>query len=1236
MNYPRYILFILALLMSVGMRGQYNPTNPAEPGVYYTLTLQATPSGGGSFNKGTVTSYAAGTRVGLQAYTNSNFTFTGWEQDGEILSTEASFTYTMPARNVSLIAHYSYVPDNPSEPSEPNLPVYSQLYLTASPAAGGYFNVSSGSRFQVGSVVALKATANSNFTFRKWTIGDSVVSTSRSYNYVMEEGMPKLTAHFEYTPSNPSEPSEPRLYHQLNVVANPSAGGYFNISSGNQYQEGSEVTLRAYSNQYYTFLNWTLDGQVVSSASSFSFVMPTYDATLVANYSYSYNPGSPNEPGQPGIAPNNIYGMTENGVRGQTVSYPVSLENSTVAKGMAVDMQFPDGFGVQTDKVVLAGRATGQTVNVEALGDNNYRFVLSGENALAGSNGKVFEVPVTVADSAMLGHAYPVVLTHGVLYPENGDQTPISVRSGYIYVERMTEDGLYARYSFEKLLDRVQFNNLSSDKAKRFLWDFGDGTKSSERNPLHRYEAPGYYDVTLTTFGEIGEDVAQMTILVNERMYWTLGGPLVLSRQQTGVRTFEAADTLLRFVNTASLTENLNLMVQTGESHTLALTDAHLRQIHRVDSMLRSAGLLLSVIPYGQGDAPTLELGTSEDVLTDSLLNQWNRWSEYCVCSGVVLKLCGTSYNPSAIRSVHDQTIQSGETTEEMDFSDISADLSFRWSLTTMPDEEYVAGFETEGTGNIPAMQIENVDNVPAVLTYHVEGYKDETFFCAFDKTVTVKAGAACISEKEWNILCSLRDQLVEQGWRTPWDMRCGREEASSLKGLSFERGHVTGIDLSYQQLGGELPTCMFQLPKLARFSCAHNNLQGDVAKQMLQEMTAILSANPSHVSCLESLDLSYNQFTGNIGVLSSLSNVWSKLKELDASHNRLKDVKPQLPATIIDLDLSGQATDVMLEMSLTNPDVAAVLGQLPSLFGYQHQKQTWQTTAQLCVTDYCPAQMVPEKKWSVLLDATGEGIAVECQPGSNVFRGQIGDTLFVSYPCADEEVKNSYCLTTFTFDNGDTNFTGTVDASDLQATILFIFEDYATRPFNFTAANLFADNSVNVQDVVCLVNMLLESDAALQQKARRQTASETDDAAVEICIHNGIVYMYATEPVSALHIQSCGEVVWALEQYGLTRVSSEQGVVAYSMAGRTLPAGWIEIGRCGEDAVLCAGSASSVDARTLGLRISDGGATAINHVEGQAENEAVYTISGVRHAKPGKGLYLQRRNNGYIKIIKK
>ena len=53
----KYMLLVLALLVSANMYGQYNPSNPQEPGVYHTLTLEATPYDGGRFNVNTVSEY---------------------------------------------------------------------------------------------------------------------------------------------------------------------------------------------------------------------------------------------------------------------------------------------------------------------------------------------------------------------------------------------------------------------------------------------------------------------------------------------------------------------------------------------------------------------------------------------------------------------------------------------------------------------------------------------------------------------------------------------------------------------------------------------------------------------------------------------------------------------------------------------------------------------------------------------------------------------------------------------------------------------------------------------------------------------------------------------------------------------------------------------------------------------------------------------------------------------------
>ncbi|MCC8037220.1 MAG: PKD domain-containing protein [Bacteroidales bacterium] len=50
------------------------------------------------------------------------------------------------------------------------------------------------------------------------------------------------------------------------------------------------------------------------------------------------------------------------------------------------------------------------------------------------------------------------------------------------------------------VVSTIQFNNTSS-KTGSFVWDFGDGTTSTETNPLHKYEKAGQYQVTLTLDG---------------------------------------------------------------------------------------------------------------------------------------------------------------------------------------------------------------------------------------------------------------------------------------------------------------------------------------------------------------------------------------------------------------------------------------------------------------------------------------------------------------------------------------------------------------------------------------------------------------------------------------------------------------------------------------------------------------------------------------------------------------
>jgi PKD repeat protein len=60
----------------------------------------------------------------------------------------------------------------------------------------------------------------------------------------------------------------------------------------------------------------------------------------------------------------------------------------------------------------------------------------------------------------------------------------------------------------------VQFTN-ASDNSTSFLWNFGDGTNSTEANPVHIYPNYGTFDVTLTAQSPCGVTVFTQTIIVS-------------------------------------------------------------------------------------------------------------------------------------------------------------------------------------------------------------------------------------------------------------------------------------------------------------------------------------------------------------------------------------------------------------------------------------------------------------------------------------------------------------------------------------------------------------------------------------------------------------------------------------------------------------------------------------------------------------------------------------------------
>lgn len=69
-------------------------------------------------------------------------------------------------------------------------------------------------------------------------------------------------------------------------------------------------------------------------------------------------------------------------------------------------------------------------------------------------------------------------------------------------------------YTKEQPLKAV-FTNKSSD-AKTYLWNFGDGTTSTEANPIHRYNSKGVYAVTLKATNGSKSDTYSSNVTITE------------------------------------------------------------------------------------------------------------------------------------------------------------------------------------------------------------------------------------------------------------------------------------------------------------------------------------------------------------------------------------------------------------------------------------------------------------------------------------------------------------------------------------------------------------------------------------------------------------------------------------------------------------------------------------------------------------------------------------------------
>ncbi len=216
------------------------------------ISTSVTPDGSGTTTG--AGGYIYGATCTLTATPNSGYDFEKWTKNGNTVSTNAEYSFTV-TETANYVAHFK-------------IKSYTIL-VSANPTNGG--TVSGGGTFNHGQSCTVQATPTAGFAFDHWTDDDDVVSTEPNYTFTVSSNR-HLVAHFSML-----QPDE----FFIQVSANPSEGG--TVEGGGTYQQGQSCKVKATSKPGFNFKNWTENGNQVYDLAEYTFTVEG-NRTLVANF----------------------------------------------------------------------------------------------------------------------------------------------------------------------------------------------------------------------------------------------------------------------------------------------------------------------------------------------------------------------------------------------------------------------------------------------------------------------------------------------------------------------------------------------------------------------------------------------------------------------------------------------------------------------------------------------------------------------------------------------------------------------------------------------------------------------------------------------------------------------------------------------------------------------------------------------------------------------------------------
>ncbi|MBQ0142461.1 MAG: leucine-rich repeat protein [Prevotellaceae bacterium] len=418
--------------------------------------------------------------------------------------------------------------------------------------------------------------------------------------------------------------------------------------------------------------------------------------------------------------------------------------------------------------------------------------------------------------------------------------------------------------------------------------------------------------------------------------------------------------------------------------------------------------------------------------------------------------------------------------------------------------------------------------------------------------------------------------------WKQGWTFKSSGIEETDFPGVMFTTDvdtygyhYVQEINLSGNGLSGDVSDWALLFPRLTSLNLSNNNLRGDLTR-FVEEL-----------GNLKTLNVAYNMLTALTSLPKSVSTLYK-------DHQMVNQYTTSYYATL---------TPVRVIIS-----DEAVKTDVPSILTYSLKNNgPVSTTIDML---YQPASQ------------SNFGRIV---PSDNGYRTTWTTTPYIYSKGQDEQIclrSSDGCLypAILSYINGDADMSGRTNVLDVQNTINYILNLALLELFNSSAANTYEDKIVNVQDIVCMVNIVLGQPNSPSARVRLGANADAD-ISNSLYTQGERLWLDTETETAALDVTLSGvstdEVALMLNHndFQMLARDTEEGsrYVIYSLTGKTIPEGVTAVLRLAHDDVEPVDAMlSTIDAKNLPVALGMN-ATDIEEIINDDAIIRIYSLNGMK-----------------------